>query len=203
MLFAVKNHLLPTLLILAVCVIAALSLRDLLGLSWQYDFQPILLRDLLLAGLAMASSDALLHGVCWWLLGNGYRERYRTLVEYFRPQHVPEIIAGGLLAGGEELLFRGVLLEGLRANAGLPPAAAILLTSLAFGLLHALPNRQLLPFTLWAIWEGAVLGTVYVVTGSLLVVAVLHILHDVGGFSLFAYQRRQSRKNIGGTRPQP
>ena len=102
-----------------------------------------------------------------------------------------EIISGGLLAGGEELIFRGVLLEGLRSLAGLSSPAAIAVAALAFGLCHLLPNRQLYPFAFWAVWEGALLGGIYVLSGSLLVAMVVHILHDIGGFMLFAWQRRR------------
>jgi membrane protease YdiL (CAAX protease family) len=70
--------------------------------------------------------------------------------------------------------------------------------AVVFGLCHAIPDRRLLPFTLWAVWEGALLGGVYVLSGSLLVVVVLHILHDIAGFSVFAYQRRRWANESGG-----
>ncbi len=187
MLFLVKNHFWPTLALLAVLVAAGLGCRDALGLSWNWDFRPL---ALLLGIVAMAASDGGLHGLLLLVLGEPYRQRYRRLVAVFRPQGVREIIAGGLLAGGEELVFRGVLLEGLRTLAGVDSWMAVALPALVFGLLHLIPERALLPFTVWAVWEGALLGIVYVLSGSLLVVVILHVLHDIGGFSLFAVQRR-------------
>jgi membrane protease YdiL (CAAX protease family) len=190
MLFAVKNRLGPTLLLLAVFVAGSLTLRHVLGLDWRWEWRPELGGELLLGIAALALSDGALHGLFALTLGSWYRRRYRALVEYFRPQGAWEIFAAGLLAGGEELLFRGVLLEALRSLAGWPPGVAVLISAVAFGALHWLPSRQLLPFTLWAVWEGVLLGGVYVLSGSLLVCLVLHFLHDIAGFSLFAYQRR-------------
>src|SRR5262249_33968407 len=162
--------LIPTLLLLVLFIAVAIYLRDVFGLTWRYDLAPI---DLLLAAIVMAASDVLLHGLLAWTAGATYLSRFRALVEYFRPQHAPAIVAGGLLAGGEELLFRGVLLEGLMSLAGLSAPVAIGIAALVFGLLHAIPSRTLLPFGLWAIWEGTLLGGVYVLSGSLIVVVVL------------------------------
>jgi membrane protease YdiL (CAAX protease family) len=187
MLFAVKNHFLASLLVLAVFVAGGWFGRAALGLEWDLAFRPAYLGW----GIAaLAASDGLLHGLLVLGFGPRYRNCYRTLVEFFRPQGVPEILAGCLLAGGEEVFFRGLLLEGLRSLAGVGAAAAVAGAALAFGLLHLLPRRALLPFAAWAVWEGALLGWVYVASGSLLVTVVLHVLHDLAGFSLFAYQRR-------------
>jgi membrane protease YdiL (CAAX protease family) len=190
MLFAIKNRLWPTLLLLAVFVAGSLALRHALGLVWSLGLRPELCWSLLLGIVALALSDGGLHELFATLLGDWYRSRYRDLVEYFRPQGSVEILAGGLLAGGEELVFRGVVLEALRSLAEWPPAAAVLVSALVFGTLHLVPQRRLWPFALWAVWEGGLLGAVYVLSGSLVVCLVLHFLHDIAGFSLFAYQRR-------------
>ena len=187
MLFALKRSPGPALLLLVVFVVAALAGKSALDLTWRREIGP---QALGLGILALAASDGLLHGLLTLVLHQRYVSRYRALVEYFRPQGVAAILAGGLLAGGEELLFRGVFLEGLRTRAGLPDAAAVAVVALVFGLLHTIPDRTLAPFALWAVWEGALLGTVYVLSDSLGTVVVLHALHDVIGFSLFAVQRR-------------
>jgi membrane protease YdiL (CAAX protease family) len=190
MLFAIKNRLLPTLLLLVVFAAGSLAARAALGLEWNFQVQSGCVTDLLLGGLVMGASDGILHGLLLLGLGQRYGRCFRALVEFFRPQRVPQIVAGGLLAGGEELVFRGTLLEWLRTGGGLAPAAAVALTALVFGLLHLIPRRRLWPFAFWAVWEGTLLGGVYVWSGSLLVVVVLHILHDIGGFSLFAVERQ-------------
>ena len=101
------------------------------------------------------------------------------------------MVAGGLLAGGEELLFRGVMLQALQTFAGLAAPWAVLVVALVFGLAHLIPQRLLWPFAVWAVWEGVLLGGVFVLSGSLAVVVVLHVVHDILGFAIFAHQRRR------------
>jgi membrane protease YdiL (CAAX protease family) len=190
MLFSVKNRLVPTLLLLVLFVAGALLARHALRLTWRLEISPDFVRQLALVLGVIAASDALLHGGLWLALRDRYLAQYGALVDYFRPQGPLEIAAGGLLAGGEEMVFRGVLLEGLMSRAGMGPVGAITLSALAFGALHRPRERRLAAFALWAIWEGVLLGGLYVATGSLLLLMVAHALHDVGGFSLFAWQRR-------------
>lgn len=187
MLFAVKNRLLPTLLLLVIFVAGASAARAALGLQWDFDLR---VADVLLGIVVIAVSDSVLHALLAVTLRERYLIRYRSLVEYFRPQRLPQIVAGSLLAGGEEMLFRGVLLEGLRSALGWSPAEAIGGSAVVFGLLHAIPRRDLVPFAVWAVWEGVLLGLAYTMSGSLLASILVHVLHDFAGFSLFAWQRR-------------
>jgi membrane protease YdiL (CAAX protease family) len=195
MLFSVKNRLLPTLLTLAALAGAALAAKSLLGLRWNLALSPALPFQVALGFGAILLSDGMVHGALSLLGRKGYLDRYRALVEYFRPQGPLEIAAGGLMAGaGEEPLFRGVILQGLISRAGLGPVPAILLTALLFGAMHRMPDRRLAPFALWAVLQGLVLGAVYVLTGSLLVPMLIHLAHDISGFSVFAIQRRAGRR---------
>jgi hypothetical protein len=190
MLFAVKNRLGLTLLVAALLALTAWGLKETLGLEWRVEPQFTLLVPGLLGAAAIAVSDGVLQGIVWLLWGIRYGRSYRALVEYFRPQGAWLILAGGVLAAVEELVFRGVLVEGLRSRAGFAAVPAVGVAAVAFGLCHLVPRRPLIPFALWAVWEGALLGGVYVLCDSLLVGCVVHALHDVVGFSLFAYQRR-------------
>ncbi|RMG49012.1 MAG: CPBP family intramembrane metalloprotease [Acidobacteria bacterium] len=74
----------------------------------------------------------------------------------------------------EELLFRGVLLWGLRRR--LSPVAACLASGIVFGVFHT---------SLWRIFPTAVLGTllawVTVATGSLFPAVLWHALHNASG----------------------
>lgn len=187
MLFALKRRPGPALALLAVFVLLAIASKAALDLDWRWAVAP---EALGLGILALAASDGLVHGVLTLVLGQRYLLSYRALVDYFRPQGINAILSGGLLAGGEELLFRGVCLEALRTQAGFPAAVAVVLVALLFGALHTIPGRTLAPFGVWAVWEGTLLGTAYVMTNSLGTVVILHMLHDVFGFSLFAVQRR-------------
>lgn len=190
MLFSVKNHLLPTLLLWVAFTAGALLARAILGLEWVMVPGREAAGQVLFWLLVVASSDALLHLLLWGIGWAGYLARYRALVFHFQPQGVPEILASGLLAASEEWVFRGVLLAWLLQGLGWPAPAGIAVAALAFGLSHVIRERQLAPFAIWAVWEGILLGTVYVQSGSLLVVMVVHGLHDTLGYLLFAFQRR-------------
>lgn len=191
MLFAVKNRLCPSLLLMASLAGCSFLLRTLLGIRWLLAPTPGVLSKAALGLSVIVASDGLIQATLWLGLGARYRVRYQALAAYFRPQGPLEIAGAGLLAGSEELLFRGVLLGGLMSRAELGPGVAIGLSALAFGAAHRLGDPRLAPFTLWAMWEGVLLGGVYVLFNSLLVSVLVHAAHDVIGFSLFAWQRRQ------------
>ena len=78
-----------------------------------------------------------------------------------------------LAAGtGEELLFRGVVQNGLAVVAG--PTAALLATALLFGLVHALTPAY---FLLTAL-AGLYLGGLYLATDNLMLPILVHFLYD-------------------------
>jgi membrane protease YdiL (CAAX protease family) len=190
MLFSIKNRLAPTLLLLLGLTAGSFQLRTFFGLSWRFAPYPGIARQVVLALGAILASDGLLHGALILLFRGRYLPRYQALAGYFRPQGPLEIAGAGLLAAGEELFFRGVLLEALMSRAALGPIPALALSALAFGALHRIRDPRLAPFALWAAWEGVLLGSVYLVFGSLLVSLLVHAAHDVIGFTFFAWRRR-------------
>jgi membrane protease YdiL (CAAX protease family) len=197
MLFAVKNRLIPTLATLTLFVSVALTARSAWDLPWHLHPYPTLPAYLLLALAAMLACDGAVYGLLCRLFGDRYQACQRTLAAFFAPQAPREMIAGGLLAAGEELLFRGVVLEALVGRAGLSPVAAIGISAALFGALHFLRDPLLAPFAPWAIGQGVILGSLYVTSGSLLLVMLVHAAHDTLGFLLLARQRRDSRATKG------
>jgi membrane protease YdiL (CAAX protease family) len=107
----------------------------------------------------------------------------------FRPVFTCVAALGiGLAAGlGEELLFRGVIqtklvdvllpLSGAASTAIVPVAVAILLSSLAFGALHAVTPVYVLLATLASIYFGYLLVAF---DGNLIVPIVCHAVYDFG-----------------------
>ena len=67
---------------------------------------------------------------------------------------------------GEELLFRALF----------QPAIGLLPQAILFGLVHYLPGRSRWAWSLWAFLFGLAMGTVFLVTGSLLGPIVAHVL---------------------------
>lgn len=99
------------------------------------------------------------------------------------------ISAGGILlialfAGVfEELLFRGVIQIGLEGSLGLWPA--LLLTSLLFGLAHAMTRAYFVITTLM----GLYLGALYIWSDHLLVPILAHFLYDWAVFTWLLRKR--------------
>jgi membrane protease YdiL (CAAX protease family) len=194
MLFSVKNRVSATLLVLAIFVAGALLARQLLDLQWRLASYPGMAQDVLLGLFLILLGDGLLQGALQLVCRERYLDCFRALATYFHRQGPREIAAAGLLAGGgEELLFRGVVLEALLNRAGIGPVVAVGVSALLFGALHTLPGPRLAPFAVWAIWQGVLLGSLYIWTGSLLVVMLVHGAHDMIGFSLFARERGAPR----------
>jgi membrane protease YdiL (CAAX protease family) len=192
-LFAVKNHLLPTLLLAALFAAGSLPARAALGLTWQAVALPVLALQVAGGLFLILASDAVIQGALW-LLGRGaYGKRFHAFVEYFRPQTPAAIAASGVLAAGEEMLFRGVLLTALVQRAGWTPAAAVAMTACLFGAAHLPRDPRLAFFAAWAVWEGVLLGAIYLATGSLAALLLIHAAHDIGGFAVLAWLRRHRR----------
>lgn len=121
-------------------------------------------------GLATAAGITLASQITYWLWP-GYRssaDAYLKLV--LQPLVLPDLVWLGLLPGlSEELLFRGVMLPAWGSS-----WLAVALTSGLFGVLH-LNGLQRWPYALWAAIIGAVLGTVALLSGNLLVPVLAHV----------------------------
>ncbi|HJT79290.1 MAG TPA: CPBP family intramembrane glutamic endopeptidase [Gemmataceae bacterium] len=181
MLFTLKRTWVGGVLGLVVLALLGFGLRRLLGTGAAAKPLPAAAVLGVAAFAVVLSSDVLLHGLFLVLFGEPYRRRHRELAEVFRGQTAAAILAGALMAGcGEELVFRGL---------GTGPAYLVA-AAVAFGLLHQF-RRSLWPFTVWAMWQGLILGAALWWTGNLLVPMVAHFLHDLTGFLIFRNLNRR------------
>jgi membrane protease YdiL (CAAX protease family) len=138
-------------------------------------------RDLLL-GLGTGIGLILLSW-CMAIVVRPLREIIPELQAIFKELSPPRIVLFAVLVGcAEEILFRGVL----------QPAIGLVATSLAFGLIHIFPTLKLLPWTLFAIAAGFLLGWLYETTGGLLAPTLAHIL--VNGTNLLLISRKPGRR---------
>jgi len=168
-------------------------LYRMLGFEAALGALALILAWLTGVSLATAFSDNLLTAVGWGILATipmllmmiwFETSRLDWLVEsrnFVEQKLIPlfeGISAGGifliaLFAGVfEELLFRGVIQVGLEGLLGLWPA--LLLTSLLFGLAHAMTRTY---FVITALM-GLYFGGLYVWTDNLLVPILAHFLYD-------------------------
>ena len=92
---------------------------------------------------------------------------------------VPELALISLCAGiGEEVLFRGLLQDGIAAALGTPagPWVGLIAASAVFGLAHAMTRSYAILATL----AGAYLGILLIVTDNLMVPILAHAAYDFG-----------------------
>jgi hypothetical protein len=99
------------------------------------------------------------------------------LVPMFRGVGLLELAGISLVAGlGEEILFRGVIQEGLSGWIGGPPGVwtGLAAASILFGLLHPVTPC----YAAFAALIGLYLGGLWITTGNLLVPIVAHAVYD-------------------------
>jgi membrane protease YdiL (CAAX protease family) len=103
----------------------------------------------------------------------------RTLAAVLGPLSLAECWLLALVSGvAEEAFFRGAL----------QPQVGLVAASLLFGAAHFVPRRDLLPWTLFSVAAGFLLGWLYLATGNLVAPVVAHI--GINGLNLRYLTRR-------------
>ncbi|MBX3268929.1 MAG: CPBP family intramembrane metalloprotease [Sandaracinaceae bacterium] len=114
----------------------------------------------LLAGLTVLFTRAITDRFAW---ARALHQSFRELLGGVGGGAVVVLaLASGI---GEELFFR----------AGMQPALGWVITSILFGIVHVGPDRRFLPWTVWAIAMGFLLGALYQSTGSIVGPIVAHV----------------------------
>jgi len=120
------------------------------------------------AGLAVVGVSGVLSRATRW-----GRELSREMAAMLHGLRVPDAILLAFASGlAEELLFRGAL----------QPRVGLWLAGLLFGLVHLVPRAVFLPWTVFAVLSGWLLGALFEATGSLLAPVVAHTV--VNGINL-------------------
>ena len=191
MLFSVKNKAVLSLILTLVFASVSLLLKYHLGIDWNLYIGEATFGQLILAlGFILACDLA----VCLLLVTvfhTAFVRLWMELAGYFSRQSRYAILAGGLLAGGEEMFFRGVLLQYMIETLDAGVYYAVIVSAVIFGVFHIIWKKRLALFSLWAFLEGVILGVIYVYTDSLPVVMAVHAAHDMAGFALFSLQRKR------------
>lgn len=152
-----------------------------LALAWLFGLRPWLniaftINDLLIALIATAAVTVamvmLMRAEWGWV-----RELNRIVREFlgmlFRNAGAGDVFIVALMAGlCEELLFRGVIQDGLTGPLG--SAWALVIASALFGLAHAVNAA----YFFMTFLVGLYLGGLYQFTGNLLVPILVHFLYD-------------------------
>ncbi len=119
----------------------------------------------------------------------GVYDRVKTILgePLLRMSELEMFLLAAAAGIGEEVLFRGVI-QGLFAD----PMWGLAITSVIFGLLHALTVMYFLIATV----IGVYLGWLYQTTDHLLVPIVVHWLYDA--VALFLFRRRFRKESLSG-----
>ena len=172
--------------LMAMAVIAEGGLGLLaIGVGWWLDMNPL---DLVtgdwwalawgcLAALPMLGALALTDHLPFWPFDDIADVVDQLLRPLFAKTTVVELAVISALAGiGEELMFRGLIQEGLARWIGEPIGVwiALVVASILFGLLHPMN----MAYILLAALMGFCLGELWIATGNLLVPIVTHAVYD-------------------------
>ncbi len=142
-------------------------------------------REPLAAALAAVLWPLLLASAAWLLLTRyrsavaNFYSGYSHLMPHSRRELPLAYGTAGVAGFGEEIAYRGFLIWYLSALAG--PAAALVASSLIFGLAHGYQGRMGIVFATIA---GLVLASVYLLSGSLLLVLWMHASYNIASFSV-------------------
>ncbi len=167
--------------------VLALVLALIFGLRpWlQFDLAPGQWLIGVVATLPMVLGLAVLSLVKAQWIEDLQRFMYEVVVPMFAGARWWMLMLVALAAGiGEELLFRGVIQAGLSDWIG--PGFGLVAAALLFGLVHAMSRAYFLLATL----AGLYLGLIYLWTGNLLIVILVHFLYDWIALHLYVGKHR-------------
>jgi membrane protease YdiL (CAAX protease family) len=156
--------------LLAAAVLVGLVLDEPFWMDGTVDPAAVaggIVSGILLLGVAVGAVEAPLRFMA------AIRTDVDRVMVLFHRATVVDFLAISLLAGaGEEALFRGVLQPAVAAHLGTP--MAILLVSVAFGLMHCVSRS----YVIFSGALGAAFGFMYAASGNILVPMVAHAAYD-------------------------
>jgi uncharacterized protein len=183
--------------VLAVFFEGGLALLSLL-LGWRLGHPPLRhfvwsLEDALWGVVATLPLLTLFLAILKWPIGPLARAKHfceNEVEPLLHDSSWSEIGLVSLSVGvSEEMLFRGVFQAALTNWLGVPMGLG--LASVLFGLLHPIS----VPYMVMAAFLGLYLGTVWIVSGNLLTVIVVHTLYDFAALSYLIRIRPPHRGN--------
>lgn len=125
-----------------------------------------------------------------------YMPGYEAMLEMYQSMFAginpTALLIGGALIGPicEEIIFRGIILEGLAQKYN--PTKAIIFSALIFGIIHLQPLQVISAFFI-----GLILGWIYLKTQSLWVVIALHVINNTIAFTFADLGTESTRASIG------
>jgi membrane protease YdiL (CAAX protease family) len=110
--------------------------------------------------------------------GRLLEKEFRKVLVPLAPREI--VVLAGVSGFVEEFFFRGAL----------QPVIGIVITSFLFGVVHFVPKRVFIPWSLYATFAGFVLGSLYEITRGLVPSVIAHVLVNL--VLIFSLNRQQS-----------
>jgi membrane protease YdiL (CAAX protease family) len=110
--------------------------------------------------------------------GQLLEKEFRKVLVPLAPREI--VLLAGVSGFVEEFFFRGTL----------QPVIGIVFTSILFGVVHFVPKKVFIPWSLYATFAGFVLGSLYEITKGLVPSIIAHVLVNL--VLIFSLNRQQS-----------
>ena len=153
--------------------------------TWKSNFSILIIIGLFL----MYGVNYIIGEITTYLPGyEAMLDMYTSMFEGINPM---ALLIGGAFIGPicEEIIFRGVILEGLAKKYS--PTKAIIFSALIFGLIHMQPLQ-----VIGAFFAGLILGWIYLKTQSLWIVIALHVINNFIAFTFTDLGTESTREII-------
>lgn len=153
---------------------------------WKNNFIPLTIFGFLM----VLGISSVIGEIMTYMPGyEAFLEQYKAMFEGIDPT---VLLIGGAFVGPicEEIIFRGVILEGFLRK--YDPMKAILFSALIFGIIHLQPLQ-----VVGAFFSGAVLGWIYYKTRSLWVCIFIHIINNFLAFTFEDVGTESTREFFG------
>lgn len=138
------------------------------------------------AGTALGAVPILLLVAASLIGGYGTISSGGVTMDVFAAAMIPMLITGYLLAGWEELVLRGYLLR--QFSIGFNPRAAVVITGVLFGLVHAGNPGANWEGLVYTAVGGILMGVLMVKTGSLWLLIGYHFGWNATAYQLFGLE---------------
>lgn len=195
MLFKMKNTLSGTLILTFYLAVAALLLQDAMNLEWDVFWREGTLGAIVLALIVLLIGDGAVQALMRMIYGPQFQNTFDRFLDKVVVGEWQVVLIVAVTAAAEEMFFRGVWLQAM-LQYDWSPFWAVLLSTALFNLAHYFDEEGIRFWLLTSIWEGLVLGITYALTGSLLVIMIVHGIHDVlnGGAAIWLVQRKKKQQ---------
>ncbi|MFZ4815818.1 MAG: CPBP family intramembrane glutamic endopeptidase [Phototrophicaceae bacterium] len=206
MFFYWKRALGSTYILTFALFVGAIVAQQAIGIPWVLRLRSaeesgLPLSDLwiiILASVLLLVVDGITQGVIRGFYGSKFQETQNLFLDNVAVGNYNVVWIVGVTAAMEELFFRGVIVQGMQ-HVGTGVIWAVIVGAFFSGLAHYFDDRP--GYRWWALTntsEGIFLAILQVLTGSILVVMIVHFIHDTlyGSVGIFLHRNLKASQGV-------